>query len=88
MLIQIQFQDDFETVLKGTRTTIDIEWNETVENLKVHITIKYNDLDPAQILLYYRDRQLKPLEKLSGLNYQEGEPIYARRVKKSLCVLI
>lgn len=88
MLISVQFMDDFPGIPKGSSTTIDIDWTEPVENLKVLITVKYSALNIEHLNLYYHGRLLRNHQKINALNYNEGEVIFIRKVSSGLCVLI
>mmetsp|Transcript_52790 Transcript_52790/g.60660 ORF Transcript_52790/g.60660 Transcript_52790/m.60660 type:complete len:89 (-) Transcript_52790:66-332(-) len=88
MIIIVEFADDISNVERGTKTSVDIEWSESVENLKVHITLKYGDLDPAAFDLYYQGRKIRPSQKVNAFGYQEGTNVIVRRAKSEMCVCI
>lgn len=85
MLISYEFVDGFLNVTKGTKGSIDAEWKTTIDNLKVMITLKHNDLDPSDFDLYYKTKKLQTETQISSLNYSEGDQIFVKKHTKTTC---
>ena len=88
MIILVEFLEEFDTVPRFTKTSVDIDWAETIENLKVLITLKYTDLDPNAFDVYYRGKKLRPSAKVNSIDYQEGTYLSVRKTKSEFCVCI
>lgn len=63
MLIQIEFAKSFETVAKGEKKSVDIDWQETIENLKVLITCNIDKLAASDFELYYKGKKSRMMRK-------------------------
>jgi len=85
MLVTIQFLDDFESILRGTKFNLDPEYNDTVENLKVLISLKYSELDITRITLKQGKRRLKNSEALNCLGIKEGALIEVVKKRQACC---
>ena len=84
MLVVAEFLDDFESIPYGMKITVDADYNETVENIKVLISLKHVDLDIGKMILFYNGRSLKDSERLSELGIKDGALLQVRR-KGGLC---
>ena len=88
MLIQIEFAKSFETVAKGEKKSVDIDWQETIENLKVLITCNIDKLAASDFELYYKGKKLPNDEKISSIGYVQGTPMILKPMKKSACCIL
>ena len=84
MFVVTEFIDEFETVPFGTKITVDADYNETVENIKVLLSLKHHDLDISRLRLYYKGNALKDSDRLSDLGVKDGTVLQARG-KAALC---
>jgi len=87
MYVTIEFLDEFESVIKGSKITVDPDYNDTIENLKVLITLKYSELDMKRFRLMYRNKILKSNQTLNSLGIKEGEVIQVKKAGGGCCNL-
>ena len=84
MLVTVEFLDEFENIPKHAKTSIDPEYNDPVENLKVLITLKYTELEVGGMEVYYEGKKLRNQSCLNTLGIREGAVLQVRR-KNSGC---
>jgi hypothetical protein len=77
MEVEFRFGKDFqnEAVLVKESFKLIIDLNETVENLKVLISLKFNDLDPNHFLLSFKNRPIPNDSKLIDIPIRQGDII-------------
>jgi len=85
MLVTIEFQDEFENINRGTKIGFDPEYNDSIENLKVLITLKYTELEMKKIHIYYHGKRLKNTDNLNILNIKEGATLQVRKRRSGCC---
>jgi len=91
MFINLVFDPNFpiENVEKN-QFRIDFDANDTIDNLKVIISLKYSDLDPLFYDLYLNDKRIENTQKLIELNIQEYDILVIKAIGGQCpsCILI
>jgi len=85
MLITIEFLEDFENVSRGTKTSFDAEFNDSIENLKVIISLKYHEIEVSSLNILLKGKILKDQATLNSLNIQQGTVLQARKRRVMGC---
>jgi len=83
MHITAEFANTFESVPRGEKTSINTEYNETVENFKVLITLIHRDLDVNKMKLIFNGKTLRDEERLNEIPLKEGDIVKVARKKMS-----
>jgi len=81
MHLNVLFQDEFETIAKGTKISVDTEGNETVENFKVLLSLVYRDLDVDHLKLFYGTRSLRDSDRLHEVKLKDGDTVKVMKKK-------
>ena len=86
MIVYLVFDSEFShDNVDIKKFSVDFDPSETVDNLKVVISLKYTDLDPNHFDLYLRGTRMDTREKLLNYRLLETETIIIKRAIKSGC---
>ena len=65
MFIYLYFDSSFPSEnVDRNKFHVDIDPTETIDNLKVIISLKYTDLDPNSYDIFYREKRLESFRKI------------------------
>lgn len=73
---------------ENKKVVIDIDPNDEVENVKVLITLKLTEIDPAGLLVFYRNKKLPDNIKVIKLNLSQDDYLVIKRGSSGFCSLI
>jgi len=82
MLVNIQFSSTFAEICKGTTIGLCACDDESIENLKVKITLFYQELKTKALVILYNGKPLKNGETLDLVGVKEGDVIQVKKKKK------
>lgn len=80
-----------ESIVKGTSSTekvvIDVDPHDDIENLKVVLSLKLNDVDPKSLIIFYQNRRLNEKTKIISIGIDPSESLFIKKADK-FCILI
>ena len=79
MFITIEFQSEFEDVSKATKINMDPEYNESVENIKVLITLKFTELEMNAMQLFFHGKKLRDSDRINLKGIKEGDTLQVKK---------
>ena len=79
MLVIVEFLDDFENIVRGTKASFDPEYNDSIENLKVMMTLKSTDLEVTTLRILNHGKILRDKDSLNNLNIKQGDVLQVRK---------
>ena len=85
MLITIEFLEDFEGIKRGTKTSFDAEFNDSIENLKIIISLRYTEIDVSSLRISSKGKILRDQDTLSALNIEQDAVLQARKRRVMGC---
>ena len=85
MFITVVFQTGFENVAKDTTLHVDPDYNESIENVKVLITLQCAELEMDDMKLYFHGKRLRDHERINSKGITQGDIIHLKR-KGAGCV--
>ena len=84
MLVNFLLNDEINIAMPETKYEIEIAPHETVENLKVLLTIKYPEINIEQVNFYLNEKELKNNYTIKTLELQDASIILIKR-KVNIC---
>lgn len=65
------------------RFTIDVDYNESVENLLVKVSLQITDIPPAEMSLFLHGERVKETDHLDSLGVKENDVVELRKKTRS-----
>lgn len=85
MLIYLYFDASFPSEnVDRNKFSVDVDPKETIENLKVLISLRYTDIDPVMFDIYYRGKKMDNKIRIIDLHL-EDEDILAIKGLEGSC---
>ncbi len=81
MLLSIEFLNAFTEICKGTTIDVHTGNDETIENLKVRITLFFTELKTKTMVILFNGKPLTNQETLKLIGVKEGDTIQVKRKK-------
>ena len=85
MLVNLKFDDDFANVSKGTKVQVDMAFSDTIDNIKIMISLKYPDINPARIALFLDKQHLLNHETIKTTKINENSILTIKPIKSGIC---
>ena len=73
---------------ENKKIVVDVDPNDEIENLKVLVTLKLTEIDPAGLQVFYRGKRIPENIKVIKLNLNPEDYIDIRRKGTNSCILI
>ncbi len=74
MIIFLYFDGFFPSEnVDRNKFSVDVDPKETIENLKVIISLRYTDIDPIMLEIYYRKTRLENKIRIIDLHLTEDD---------------
>mmetsp|Transcript_22017 Transcript_22017/g.18877 ORF Transcript_22017/g.18877 Transcript_22017/m.18877 type:complete len:90 (+) Transcript_22017:65-334(+) len=86
MLVNIEVIDEFGNLPKGQKFSVDTEYDKTIEDVKVLITLKPSSgLDPKEFDLWKDGKKLGLGDKLNTLGVKDGTLLFLKKKSGGCC---